>query len=430
SHEIYEAFIGDLNAATTYELGLSGTTDAILDLGELGQIEIQGINLDVKTPLDGLQGLKVIEFLNPLGMGSGEHNGIPTIDMTVLVNIHNPSKLTLNIGNLVLNGGVNYTEEGYLGTTSINNLQLVPGDNRYVSLASLSVLSPNMEDFLMSVLMSGNVSTLYLQGFSDSSSNPALSAGLKDLRSEIGIPPNFKVPNAGYPYLNNTVKIKVLPTTVDDGLVEMSMDFRSMYYGATVHFDDAVVDRDRFEAPFSNVALAATTGAPVPVFAFMSNFQFSVGGNDIKTVTFKVNFTDAIEPSNPLSRDKLVGMVERSKSGYVNSSIDLYPTIHFNNDPTQMNVDWTSGTYFPETGGIIPIQTGPDFALLLNWWDKNHPEAAAILDPVSSVTTTVAATSPATVSPLPVATTTASNPTQTTAAPSFTPSPSTAPITP
>ncbi|KAG0282189.1 hypothetical protein BGZ98_006874, partial [Dissophora globulifera] len=39
SHDIYEGFIRDLNAATTYKMGLRGTTDSILDLGALGMVE-------------------------------------------------------------------------------------------------------------------------------------------------------------------------------------------------------------------------------------------------------------------------------------------------------------------------------------------------------------------------------------------------------
>ncbi|KAK3824742.1 MAG: hypothetical protein J3Q66DRAFT_325946, partial [Benniella sp.] len=64
SHDIYSAFIGDLNLADTYELGLRGTTTSVLNLGVLGMIKVQGIKLDVKSSIQGLQGLKNIKLIS------------------------------------------------------------------------------------------------------------------------------------------------------------------------------------------------------------------------------------------------------------------------------------------------------------------------------------------------------------------------------
>ena len=61
--KIYPDFISDLNQLEIYNLGLRGTADSILDLGDLGMIEVKGIKLDVKTSLNGLQGLKQIESI-------------------------------------------------------------------------------------------------------------------------------------------------------------------------------------------------------------------------------------------------------------------------------------------------------------------------------------------------------------------------------
>ncbi|KAF9112844.1 hypothetical protein BGW39_003959, partial [Mortierella sp. 14UC] len=46
SHDTYIAFISDLNMETTYELGLRGYADSILDLGPFGDVEIKGIPID------------------------------------------------------------------------------------------------------------------------------------------------------------------------------------------------------------------------------------------------------------------------------------------------------------------------------------------------------------------------------------------------
>ncbi|KAK3824793.1 MAG: hypothetical protein J3Q66DRAFT_326052, partial [Benniella sp.] len=175
SHEIYSAFIGDLNLADKYELGLRGSANSVLDLGVLGKIEVKGIKLDVKSSLDGLQGLKNVQFLSVVSIDSPEG----FMEVTSAVRIHNPSKLTLKLGNMVLRSGYNTTESGFAGNSYMTDMVLYPGDNDLSTLLRLDRSYPSATDIVNNLLTQNT--TLVLYGFDGSSPNPALAAGLKSL---------------------------------------------------------------------------------------------------------------------------------------------------------------------------------------------------------------------------------------------------------
>ncbi|KAH7041802.1 hypothetical protein BKA57DRAFT_398731, partial [Linnemannia elongata] len=127
-HDTYTAFVGALNLATNYTLGLRGTADSMLDLGPFGLIEIQGIPIDVKTSIAGLQGLNNIQFISVVQINLDLVAGYKFVSS--IVNIHNPSQLTLNIGNMGMVAGYQgYEQENRLGYSQLFNLRLVPGDN-------------------------------------------------------------------------------------------------------------------------------------------------------------------------------------------------------------------------------------------------------------------------------------------------------------
>ncbi|KAK3844442.1 MAG: hypothetical protein J3R72DRAFT_365600, partial [Linnemannia gamsii] len=139
SHDIYEAFIGDLNNVSSYELGLRGTVDSILNLDALGKIEVTGIPLDVKSSLAGLQGLNDIKFLALVNIFFADNGQV----ISSSINIHNPSQLTLNIGDLTLIAGNNgYSDDVTIGTAVVPKLRLVPGDNIVVSLVNTDTHRP------------------------------------------------------------------------------------------------------------------------------------------------------------------------------------------------------------------------------------------------------------------------------------------------
>ncbi|KAF9358036.1 hypothetical protein BGX26_002620 [Mortierella sp. AD094] len=411
SHQIFETFIGDLNQATTYQLGLNGTSDSILDLGVLSKIEVKGIKLDVQSSLDGLQGLKKIDFLASFGIDSTTIDGVQYVRMKVLVNIHNPSKLTFNIGDLTLKAGVDYTESGYIGKVIINSLVLAPGDNPYISVALLDGEQPSTIPFITNILGASPVPVpMYVYPFSDSTNNPALSAGLKDLQSVVYVPPNLRDPDATPPYSNSSWKMTFLPSTLNDSLVEMTGTFQNPYFSTALNFEDAVVDQSEFQTLLSEIAIM-DSATSWNTFNFLNNFKFSLKPNESRTITFKVKIKTDIPA--PMDRSSVQRVVDASKKGSINMSFTLDPVFTLGNDPTRLTADWSSDNYYPNK---VPVETGPDFALFLDWYDKHYPST-------TSVTSTVANLPQTTVSP--VSTATAEPTTEPTTAPSPVPTPDT-----
>jgi len=195
AHQTYIDFLDSLNMNTTYTLGLNGTADSILNLGALGNITITGIKLDIKTELDGLRSLADIKFINMLSLVTA---GVDT-GATVLVAINNPSKLTLTIGVLALTSGVNYTDEVYAGKSYLTDLVLSPPSrNEVIAFAEINSSFPVGEDIFWNKLADGF--DLYLKSFKGSSKNPALDAGLQNLRQILVMPPMIVGEISAKPY--------------------------------------------------------------------------------------------------------------------------------------------------------------------------------------------------------------------------------------
>ncbi|KAG0014801.1 hypothetical protein BGZ81_000253, partial [Podila clonocystis] len=200
----YPDFINGMNMAmTTYKLGLCGTADSILNLGDLGNITITGIKLNVKTTLNGLQGLADVKYLNLVTL-------LPTGDRLgaiVLVSIHNPSKLTLKIGNLTLSAGLNYMREGYGADTILTDLNLMPGKNEVI-MATIVNQKKHLWVLLSWATLLASIlclCSLYLMPLPGASKNPALDTGLcKTLDWNLDI--SALAANDGIFYVSTTVR--------------------------------------------------------------------------------------------------------------------------------------------------------------------------------------------------------------------------------
>ncbi|KAF8984175.1 hypothetical protein BGZ46_008689 [Entomortierella lignicola] len=404
SHNIFESFIGDLSQAATYQLGLNGTSDSILDLGALGKIEVKGIKLDVVSTLDGLQGLKSIDFIASLGLDSIEVDSVMYIRMKALVNIHNPSKLTLTIGDLALTAGVDYTESGVIGKVLIDNLVLVPGNNLYISTALLDPSYDNTFPFIIQV--SGGSSTpvpMYVYPSANSTSNPALSAGLTGLQSAVYIPPYFRNVDSTPAYLNTSWQVYFPPTVLDDSIVELTGVFQSPYLNSPINFEDAIVNVTEFQAPLSFVQVSApNSSSTVATFDFLDNIKFTLKSSEQKTVTFKVKLpTDNLYGA--FTQSYVQGLVDASKLGSLTMAVNLYPVITLSNDPTRFQADWSTATFYPS--GTVPLTTGPDFSLLMDWYNKYFPSPSTVAvlptasSPVATVTTAPTTAPAASVTP-------------------------------
>ncbi|KAF9164889.1 hypothetical protein BGX21_011130 [Mortierella sp. AD011] len=426
SHTIYENFIGDLNAATTYELGLNGTANSILDLGALGQVEVKGISLDVTTSLKGLQGLNTTDWITLVGLG-------PVTGMILyvdcIVNIHNPSDLTLRLGDLQLNMGLSTEASGFAGVTSLSDLVLVPGDNQVSSYTLLTLTNPGALS-VVSGPYAGPV-PLFMYAFSGTSNNSALNAGLANMLTHLTIPFGGLTPiYSNRPY-DADWTVKFLPTTVQDNIVEMTATFNNPYYSQVMHFVNA--QPSAAENPSGNGGNLFSIKSPVngansvAAFKFIDSFQFDLQPNASKTVTFQMEINKT--PFSSKFRDVVTSWIQIANTsgvttGYVTAFL---PKVLLGNDQHKTFPDFKSSAVYPSTGGALNLHMGSDFSLLLDWFDANFPAitttttttATAAVTTVTSVAptttttaapstaaaTTVASSSP---SPTPAATATAS----------------------
>ncbi|KAG0315102.1 hypothetical protein BGZ99_007678, partial [Dissophora globulifera] len=405
SHDIYEGFIRDLNAATTYQMGLRGTTDSILDLGALGMVEVKGIVIDVFAPVSGLQGLKNVDFVSLLNavflLTDANGNIGEFIEVLAYVNIHNPSNLTLNIGDLRLTGVTAFDTPDKLGYALIKDLKLAPGDNRLVADTWVDFESLAGLLFGSNVISSPDPVPLYLIGLDDATSNVALNTGLNELQTSILLPPHMldSAP-ASLPYSLTDMALKFLPTTVDDSLVEMTMKFLNPFIGGGFNMVNAVAPGFPADITFS------TSSGSVTVFDLLSDLTFSLSGNESLTVTFKIKLHSGL-----MDRSVYQNMVADSASGNVQFAMDFYPLITVDQDTTEYNPNWSTSITTGTSSGLTPFHVGSDFGLILDWYDRQFPVVAATAVPTTvatpsptSTTDAIFPTSPAT-SPSPVVTT-------------------------
>ncbi|KAG0276353.1 hypothetical protein BGZ95_007658, partial [Linnemannia exigua] len=382
SHDIYTSFVSDLNMQASYELGLRGTADSILSLGPFGDVEIKGIPLDIKTSMAGLQGLKNIKYMALIDFQQSP----PYTMVTTSVNIYNPSQLTLNIGDMSMNAGQDgFTPEVQVGVTLLKNLRLVPGDNKIVSLLTTSTQTAAGNKFAIDIMTKDVTLNMWATG--NSTSNPALNAGLSTLRTGLLLPAGMWT-DTPYAY-GNMWSLKVLPSTVNDGLVEVTGTFNNPYMiDMKVEGVARANEGEAVQYP-SYMGIYKTRG--YLNFLFPDDFSYSVQSGQSVSVTFKAPLRiDGVTQSRVSAYvDELVAATAKGSSPF---EIWLYPRVRLGAYPNHMFPIWSPGAFYP---GKMTVTTGPDFPSIRDWFIKNAlPDAPVVVpatppplsSPVASIT--------------------------------------------
>ncbi|KAI9232986.1 MAG: hypothetical protein BYD32DRAFT_144221 [Podila humilis] len=412
AHQTYIDFIDALNVATKYSLGLNGTADSILNLGDLGNITVTGIKLNVKTELDGLRSLADIKFINTLNLvTAGDDSGA-----TVLVAINNPSKLTLTIGDLVLNSGVNYTDEGYAGKSYLTDLVLSPGRNEVIAFAKINSSIPVGEDIFWNKLADGF--NLYLQPFKGSSKNPALDAGLQKLRQVLVMPPMMVGEISAKPYAIDWT-LKVPDSAVNDGIVYATTIVGNPYFSQELSFLSVnSLDINEY-ALDPKLIIKSKLGAALDFFNFVPPGAYSLKGNETRELTFAIQMA----PTAPLQFwiNLLPELIETANTvGVLPLEITLMPKVQVGKDPRLTSQDFSSTSVYgtPSRPGdplppppVLNLHVGPDFSNVLKYVNRlatptTLPSVAtstAVMPPVvpSPTTTSTVAPVPPVVTPSP-----------------------------
>ncbi|KAK3837658.1 MAG: hypothetical protein JOS17DRAFT_731540 [Linnemannia elongata] len=366
SHDIYTTFVGALNLADKYQLGLRGTADSMLDLGPFGLVEIKGIPIDVKTSMAGLQGLKNIDFLSVVMVNAVFTSGFNFI--TSVVKIHNPSQLTLKIGDLAMAAGYKgYGVADRVGFSQLYNLTLVPGENILPSLVATNSnldRSPSLTEDLDKF-----APTMTLWANSSASSNPALAAGLSTLQTSVVIPQGLVNVNTKQPY-GDVWTVKILPSTVNDGFVEMTTTFTNPYFVEfTAHGEATPEEYSWAQTP--ELDIAPSGNFIYKAFGFTQDLVYTLKAGESKSVTWKMKlqrvgalenmlkFIDAIIPAAAAGPIKTLNVVSS-------------PRIKLVGYPDTVYSDYASGTIYRNTGGKVSLQTGTDFPMIKEWYFREY----------------------------------------------------------
>ncbi|KAF9388977.1 hypothetical protein CPC16_006134, partial [Podila verticillata] len=385
----YSEFIAGLNNATTYTLGLNGTADSILNLGDLGNITVTGIKLNVKTELAGLQGLADVNFLQTLSFQAWGETGA-----TVLISINNPSKLTLHIGDLVLSAGLNYTDAGQAGLSTITDLKLVPGLNEVISASKFETEEGSAGKQLIDKLVMSDLD-LYLKPIKGSSKNPALDAGLQELRQHLALP-QYMIGNSTVKVLGVDWTLKVPDSAVEDGIAYMTVTASNPFSDQPFTVVSANSKFEKGEEISAFIVKNETTGVFLPIFEFAMPGTWSLQGKETREVSIPVK----INPTAPLQfiLPLLPGWIELgNRNGVIHMRTRYFPSVKVANLPRANNMDWSSAVVHGDmfgTGDPDPymnLHVGPDFVNVQKYLEK-------LAAPTPTATPSVV---PTTVSPVP-----------------------------
>jgi hypothetical protein len=215
---------------------------------------------------------------------------------------------------------------------------------------------------ISNALITGEVK-LTLYGFDGSSPNPALVTSV--------VLPLFLVTLPTAPAYDNEAPIRILPTTKDDGLVDITFKLNNPpKVGLTVY---EFFDRSGLAPTDMYIDSARYRLIPQP---FTSPFYLNAAESNTITRQFKLQLSGETGP-----------LVEKGRAGSVQLGIQTWsPTLRIDGVPKDYVPDWSALTIHG-MGESITLKTGPDFELLL---DDKFPTASVNPPPAPPTTETPA----------------------------------------
>ncbi|KAG0338998.1 hypothetical protein BG000_003021 [Podila horticola] len=348
SHVAFSSFVSSLSTKASHPVTLQGAVDVKLNLGIFGHLTIPGIGFKATTPFAGLNNLD-LKYILLIDLNFDTPD---TIVMATIINVKNPSKLILKLGDVSFSTA---SAGNYIGVSTIKNLSLQPGDNYVLSSTALDTTKDATNAFINGLYTADGA--LVLTGFSGTSSNTALNAGLAAVRSNLVVPMNFVGSSMSQPPYKNWA-LKVLPTTGTDGLVDVTATFQSPYYGYPVKMlQDEAPGEDNY-AYVNNVGSGVDT---LRLFEFRNTLTYCVSGTGATTVTFKANLIKFVS-TDKARLQALVAYAQQHKS--IPVQLWLMARVEVGNDGVTRVVDLgNSGTGL----GDLNVAVGPDFANILNF---------------------------------------------------------------
>ncbi|KAF9336189.1 hypothetical protein BG006_009458 [Podila minutissima] len=348
SHAAFLSFISSLSTKASHPVTLQGAVDVKLNLGIFGRLTIPGIGFKATTPFAGLNNLD-LKYVLLIDLN------FDTPDMIVratIINVKNPSKLTLKLGDVSFSTA---SAGNYIGVSTIKNLSLKLGDNYVLSSTALDTTKDATNAFINGLYTADGA--LVLSGFPGTFSNTALNAGLAAVRSNLVVPMNFIGSSMSQSHYKNWA-LKILPTTGTDGLVDVTATFQSPYYGYLVKMlQDEAPGEDNY-AYINNVGSGVDT---LRLFEFRNTLTYSVAGTGAMTVTYKANLVQFVS-TDKVRLQALVAYAQQHNS--IPVQFWFMARLEAGTDGVSRTIDFgNSGTGL----GDLIVAVGPDFANILNF---------------------------------------------------------------
>ncbi|KAF8936161.1 hypothetical protein EDD21DRAFT_376718 [Dissophora ornata] len=349
SHTAFSGFISALSTSATHPVGLQGSVDVQLNLGIFGRLTLSGIGFQTTVNFAGLNNLSATKYVFLIDT---DFNTPGFIILGSVINIPNPSKLTLNLGDVSFSTA---TANGYVGISTVKNLLLTPGNNYVLSSTSMDLSIAATTQFLNDLGTSD--ATLTLTGFNATSQDVALNAGLAAVKTNMVVPMGFNgLTMSQAPYSNWS--LKMLPSSTTDFNVQITATFQSPYYGLPISMYAA---EDVGQDNYAFLDGVSTDTNMLRLFNFQNTLAFNVTGTSSATVTFNASLPGPFQAATKAKWQELV--TYGAAHGYIPIQFNWQANIIVNNDGVQRLVDWgNTGTGLPD----IHVAVGSDFANVLN----------------------------------------------------------------
>ncbi|KAG8833980.1 hypothetical protein FRC17_009762 [Serendipita sp. 399] len=181
----------------TFQLVGSAKTVATLPIGT---ITLDPIKFNVTSTLDGLQGLNGYTHINGVDMTGGTSD---YLELSIDVNIYNPSSLNLQAGDLTLQL---YSGNSLLGTALMPDLHLSRGNNSIRASSQFRANDTPEGTATLTRFLASQDSVLTIRGYDGSTRVESLLPAFKSMNVEATLP-------GLQGKLLDTAKLTVLPTT-------------------------------------------------------------------------------------------------------------------------------------------------------------------------------------------------------------------------
>ncbi|KAI8071002.1 hypothetical protein BC940DRAFT_345216 [Gongronella butleri] len=181
--QVFNTFVYDITSSKVATLGIAGSGGAMATTA-IGNITMNGININVSTTMNGLQFLNSTpSVISKVDLVGGTQDAL---QLAIDVSMFNPSDFTLAVGgDLVFNM---FAMGMQLGTATLSNLTLVRGANTVTAIANFNPNAVPNGGQVLSGFIEGKNTSASISGFPGSTNIPSLQQAFEAVTISTTLP--------------------------------------------------------------------------------------------------------------------------------------------------------------------------------------------------------------------------------------------------